>query len=135
MALGAAAIGSADATFGVALVEVVALGATGLVLAAGGGGATVGAPDDEVGAGISSVLNGVGLSPSGTAPGAGTATALLFCMFKSAAGGTETEKVGSYNERIELAGMSCISRGPSELTNRVRWSSARERRSVLFRTT
>ena len=37
-----------------------------------------------------------------------------------AAGGTPMEKEGSYNERIELAGMSCISRGPSELTKRVR---------------
>jgi hypothetical protein len=98
-----------------------ALGATGLTAAAGGGGgAMLGAPDDEVGAGISSVLNGVALSPSGSAPGAGTVTALLFCMFKSAAGGTDTEKLGSYNERIELAGMSCISRAPSELTNRAR---------------
>ena len=95
-ALGEAAVGSADATPEVALAEVAALGATGLVLATGADGATLGAPDDEVGAGISSVLNGVGLSPSGTAPDAGTATPLLFCMFRSAAGGTATEKVGSY---------------------------------------
>ena len=40
-----------------------------------------------------------------------------------------------YIDRIELDGMSCISRLPSELTNRMRSSSASARRSVLLRTT
>ena len=58
-------------------------------------GATDGACDEDDGAGISSVLNGVGLSPSGAAPGAGEFTPLWFCMFKSAAGGTATENDGA----------------------------------------
>jgi len=94
-----------------------ALASPGLALAIGGGEVIPGEPEDDDGAGISSVLKGVALSPSGIAPGGGT---LLFCIFKSAAGGTATEKLGSYMERIELAGMSFISRGPSELTKRER---------------
>ena len=64
-------------------------------------------PDDETGEEIFSFLKGVGLSPSGDAPG--MASRLFFCLFKSSAGGTPMEKEGSYRERIELAGMSCIS--------------------------
>src|SRR5580704_17177994 len=58
-----------------------ALASPGFKLAIGGGGVTAGEPEDDVGAGISSVLKGVGLSPSGIAPGGVT---LLFCIFKSA---------------------------------------------------
>ena len=93
---------------------------SGELAAATGGGVTPGEPEEDEGAGISSVLNGVGLSPSGITPVPGMTPGLLFCIFKSAAGGTATEKVGSYMERIELDGMSFISRGPSELTKRAR---------------
>src|SRR5579862_723972 len=92
----------------------------GIALETGGGAAIPGEPEDDDGAGISSVLNGVGLSPSGIIPPPGVTPGLLFCMFKSAAGATATEKLGSYIERIELDGISFISRGPSELTKRER---------------
>jgi len=64
-------------------------------------------PEDETGEEIFSLLKGVGLSPSGDEPG--KASGLFFCLFKSSAGGTPMENEGSYSERIELAGMSCIS--------------------------
>jgi len=75
--------------------EVVALVGPAGATAFAEGDAEEGAPSDDVGPGISSVLKGVGLSPSGAAsrePGGGV---LLLSMFKSAAGGTETEKLGS----------------------------------------
>ena len=85
-------------------------------------GATAGAPEDDVGAGISSVLKGVALSPSGATAGAGALMPPLplFCRFKSAAGGTATEKVGAYNECIVVDGMSCISWRPRVSAKRAR---------------
>ena len=82
----------ADAIAGLEAVELLLLGGA---ITFADGDPVLGTPDEDVGPGISSVLKGVGLSPSGIAPGDPAGGALLLSMFKSAAGGTDTEKDGS----------------------------------------